>query len=209
MQEKEKGKKGLYETERVDNPCYVTLAVNPKEYFEFFQNYSSSKKHKRIKKGSRGMKFSNYANRIKSLLNFDTFEKSPAKYKQISRFTVKQGEMVKTNVTKTKFSQLNDKRFYFPDDILSLPCGHVALNEIVEFKRQKGQKIEKCFWQGKDKLYQMEKKALKNTPRLYLYHQILTKHPKIVNIERKNDFEPLDQPLVEKAQKILYSLENG
>ena len=164
MQEKEEGKKGLYETERVDNPCHVTLAVNPKEYFEFFQNYSSNKKHKRIKKRSRGMKFSNYANRIKSLLNFDTFEKPPAKYKEISRFTVKQGEMVTTNVTKTKFSQLNDNRFYFPDDVLSLPYGHVALNEIGEFKKQKGQKIEKYFWQGKDKLYQMEKKALRNTP---------------------------------------------
>ena len=27
---------GLYEVERIDNPCYVTLAVNPKSYFEFF-----------------------------------------------------------------------------------------------------------------------------------------------------------------------------
>lgn len=36
MQDKKKGKKklGLYETERFDNPCYITLAV--KEYFEFF-----------------------------------------------------------------------------------------------------------------------------------------------------------------------------
>ena len=64
------------------------------------------------------MEFSKYANRIKSLVNFDTFEKPPAEYKEISRFTVKQGEMVKTNVTKTKFSQLNDKRFYFPDQMV-------------------------------------------------------------------------------------------
>ena len=26
-------------------------------------------------------------------------------------------------------------------------------------------------------------------------------HPKIVSIERKNDFEPLDQPLVKKSTK--------
>ena len=112
-QEKSKKKLGLYETERIDNPCYITLAV--KEYFEFFQDYSFDKEHKEIKKGSRGMEFSNYANRIKSLVNFDTFEKPPAEHKEISRFTVKQGEMVKTNVTKTKFLQVNDKRFYFPD----------------------------------------------------------------------------------------------
>ena len=62
----------------MDNPCYVTLAVNPKEYPEFFQDYFSNKKHKGIKKGSGGMEFSNYANWIKSLVNFDTFGKPPA-----------------------------------------------------------------------------------------------------------------------------------
>ena len=30
----------------VDDPCYVTLAVNPKEYFEFLKGYSSNKEHK-------------------------------------------------------------------------------------------------------------------------------------------------------------------
>ena len=74
--------------------------------------------------------------------------------------------MVKTNVTKTKFSQLNDKRFYFPDDVLSLPYSHIALKEIDEFKIQKGQKIEKCFWQKRDKLYQMEKSFKKHTKTL-------------------------------------------
>ena len=58
------------------------------------------------------MEFSNYANRIKSLVNFDTFEKPPAEDREVSRFTVKQGEMVKTTVQKTKFSQLNDKIFF-------------------------------------------------------------------------------------------------
>ena len=62
--QKKQKKLGLYEVERVDNPYYVTLAVNPKDYFEFFQDYSTSKKHKGIEKGSRGMEFSNYANRI-------------------------------------------------------------------------------------------------------------------------------------------------
>ena len=131
--------------ERIDNPCYATLAVNPKEYFEFFQDYSSNKKYKGIKKGSRGMEFSNYAKRINYLVSFDTFEKPPAEYKEISRFTVKQVDMVKTNISKTKFSQLNDKRFYFPGGVLSLPYGHVALTKIDEFKKQKGRKIEKYF----------------------------------------------------------------
>lgn len=91
------------------------------------------------------MEFSNYADRIKSLVNFDTFEKPPAEYKEVSRFAVKQGKMVKTTVTKTKFSQLNDKRFYFPEGILSLPYGNVSLIEIDEWvqktKRTKNIKI--------------------------------------------------------------------
>ena len=64
------------------------------------------------------MEFSNYADRIK---NFDTFEKPAKEYKEVGLFIVKKVQMVKTPVTKTKFSQLNDKRFYFPSVILSLP----------------------------------------------------------------------------------------
>ena len=69
--------------------------------------------------------------------------------------------MVKIVVNKTKFSQLNDKRFYFPDGILSLLYGHQSLSEIDDFKKQKGQKIEKYFWEEKDKLLEMEKKSFK------------------------------------------------
>ena len=29
---------GLYEVEHVNDPCYITLAVNPKEYFELFKS---------------------------------------------------------------------------------------------------------------------------------------------------------------------------
>ena len=110
--------------------------------------------------------------------------------------------MVKTVVTKTKFSQLNDKRFYFPDGILSLPYGHPSLSEIDNFKRQKGQKIEKYFWEEKDNLLRRwKKKALKNTQRLDIYHQILMQQHKIVNIKQKDDFEVLCQTSIKKSIK--------
>ena len=44
-------------------------------------------------------------------------------------------------------------------------------------------------------------KSFKNSPRLYLYHQILTQHPKIVNIKPKNDFECLSQWIIKKSTK--------
>ena len=52
---------------------------------------------------------------MKPLINFDTFEKSPADKKEVSGFSVIQGELVRKTVIKNKFSQLNNKRFYFPE----------------------------------------------------------------------------------------------
>ena len=83
------------------------------------------------------MEFHNFAGRIKSLVNFTTSQKPPAEYKEVSCFTLCQGEMVKKTATKTKFSQLNDKQFYFPDGVVSLPHGHHNLKEIEDFKKEK------------------------------------------------------------------------
>ena len=135
--ESRRKKLGDYKIGNIDNPCVVSLAVNPKEYLAMLKNSSLNKKHKGNKQGSSGMGFENFSNRIKSLANFDTFEKPPAEYKEVSRFSVYQGEMFKKTVAKTKFSQLNDKRFYFPDGIVSLPFDHKNLKEIDDFKQEK------------------------------------------------------------------------
>ena len=98
------------------------------------------------------MEYNNYANRIKSLINFKTFKKPPTEYKKVARFLVKKGDMVKTTVTKTRFSQLNDKRFYFPNDTLSLPYCHPSLAATDNFKKEQDQKIEKYFWEKKERI---------------------------------------------------------
>ena len=49
----------------------------------------TNKKHKGIKKGSKGRELANYANRIKLLRNIDTFEKPMNEYKKVGRFMVK------------------------------------------------------------------------------------------------------------------------
>ena len=56
---------GCFSVENIgnDNAC------NPKKYFELFENNKINKKHKGIKKGSAGMNFENYINRIVSLIN--------------------------------------------------------------------------------------------------------------------------------------------
>ena len=80
---------GLYEIENINDPCFVTLAVNPKEYFEYFKSENVNKKHKGIKKGLVGMDIENFAERIKLLYDFDTYDKPKKNTKSIVRISVK------------------------------------------------------------------------------------------------------------------------
>ena len=63
-------KLGYYEIEHIDDPCEVTIAVNPKEHLEKFQSEATNKNHKGLKRGSKGMEFENYAKRINSVRKF-------------------------------------------------------------------------------------------------------------------------------------------
>ena len=67
--------------------------------------------------------------------------------------------MTTHRILKSKFSQLNDKRFYFPNAIVSLPFGHDALKDLDELKKNRGQRIEDYFLNDRNKL---EKKPLKS-----------------------------------------------
>ena len=82
-------------------------------------------------------------------------------------------------IKKNKFSQLNDKRFYFPNAIISLPLGHLALKKFDEYKKDKGRKIEKYFWKEKETLLELEKEVLKKNERLDVLDNILKQVPKI------------------------------
>ena len=84
---------GLYEVEHVNDPCYITLAVNPKEYLELFKSNTINKKDKEIKKGSAGMDHKNYSERIKLLFDFETYKQLKADVKNVVRISVKKGEM--------------------------------------------------------------------------------------------------------------------
>ena len=37
---------GLYEVENINNANILTIAINPKEYFEKYKEFSANKKHK-------------------------------------------------------------------------------------------------------------------------------------------------------------------
>ena len=190
---------GLYEVESINDPCHVTLAVNPKEYFEYFKSTNVNKKHKGIKKGSLGMDYENYAERIKPLYDFASFKKSKADMKSLIRISVKKGEMTTHTVTKTKFSQLNDKRFYFLNAILSLSFGHTALKQLDKHKKMKGQKVESYFMKKREKLLELERCALKKCSRLKILDGILSQSFKVIH---KNDphtylYNPTNQSVLD------------
>ena len=88
------------------------------------------------------MDYQNYTERIKPLYDFETFEPPRLDEKEAVRIGTKNSEMTTYRIRKTKFSQLNDKRFYFPNAVLSLPIGHSALKELDEYKKKKGQRLE-------------------------------------------------------------------
>ena len=93
-------------------------------------------------------------------MNFNTFEKPLCHKKTSFKFFRVIGEMVKKTVTKSKFSRINDRRFYFPDAIVSRPFRHPNLNEIDDFM-QKGAKKLKNTSGKKRVLFEFRKKRIK------------------------------------------------
>ena len=62
----------LYEAEAIENTNMITIAVNPKEYFEKY-------KDKNINKKGKGRTFDSFTQRIMSLHDYDTNAKKPKK----------------------------------------------------------------------------------------------------------------------------------
>lgn len=91
-----------FSVKNIDNPCHLTIACNPKGYFEMFPDSEVNKKHKRMEKGSSGMCFENYASRIVSLTNF----------KQSNLLTFVSSTLKRTGIFKKNHVQKNDRYFW-------------------------------------------------------------------------------------------------
>ena len=110
--------------------------MNPKEYYKRFNDHSDNKKHKGLKKSTRGMDFDSYSERLADLNEFlKEFLKKHKKIEQ-KRFQIINESMQMKSVSKVQFWQLNDKRFYFSNSLISLPFGHPYLEELRKEKRK-------------------------------------------------------------------------
>ena len=110
-----------------------------------------------------------------------------------SRFTIKTNEMILKTLQKKKFSQLNDKRYYFQCGILSLPFTHPHLHKINEFKLGKKQRIENWFLDEKEVLKKIEKEAALKNHRFSTLQSIYDQMPQFRNLHTnkrcQNDIE--------------------
>ena len=163
---------GLYEIEHINNPNVCTIAVNPKEYFEKFKNRDINKKHKGVKKGTRGMMFENYAERIKQL-RFDLNILPSHEFVTQRRFEIRNTEMKMKAIKKVKFARLNDKRYYFSDGIVSLPFGHILLEKARQYKKQLG-KIHEQIDNEKNTILKLENEAVMQNERLRILRCIFS-----------------------------------
>ena len=109
---------GIFEIEN-NASNIITIALNPKEHYEKFDNHSDNKKHKGLKKSAGGMDFDSYSARLSDLNEFSKeYIKKPKKIQQ-KRFQVISESMQMKSVSKVQFGRLNDKRFYFSNGIIS------------------------------------------------------------------------------------------
>ena len=158
--EKTRKKLGLFETEHIDDPCEIKIAVNPKEYIKKFSSDEINKKLKGLRKGTDDMDIANYGCRIDSVRDIERFVKVQNEHLSQHRFSMKHNDMYLQEAKKCKFAQTNDKRYYFEDGIVSLPFSHPSLLEIVKYKTEKKQKVERYIYLEKKNLLKMEKDAL-------------------------------------------------
>ena len=202
---KTKKEMGLYEIESINNENICTIAVNPKEYFETFKNRKINKKHKGVRRDTPGMDFERYASRIRDLrLDLDQDNVQQDKIVQ-KRLQVKNTEMIMTSSNKVRFAQLNDKRYYFSDGIVSLPFGHPSLNETREYKKSL-QKIHKIIEKEKNKLLNDENKVVNANERLRILRSIYSQPIQYYNLKTNKKFNPITKDTyISTKQYILNS----
>ena len=75
----------LFEIENIDKPNVITIALNPKEYYERFNDHSDNRKHKGLHKSTRSMDLDSYSERLSNLNKFsrDYIKKPPKKLQKM------------------------------------------------------------------------------------------------------------------------------
>ena len=92
--------------------------------------------------------------------------------------------MQMNTVNKIQFGQLNDKRFYFPNGIVSLPFGHFLFNDIRK-ERYKFRNIHKVIQEKKWDFIKKENEVINKNERLSIFYQIINGIPLLYTLNSK------------------------
>ena len=125
------------------------------------------------------MNFDSYSIRSSDLTEYSNeFLVKPNKVEQIEqkRFQVINESMQMKSVSKVQFGQLNDKRFYFSNGIISLPYGHPYLEKLRK-EKHKYRDIHKVMQRKKDDFLKKGSKVIENIPRLNILKQVFSQIP--------------------------------
>ena len=183
---------GLFEIENIDQPNVITIALNPKEYYERFANHTNNKKHKGLKKSTPDMDFDSYLNRLSDLTEYHSeVLQKPNPFQKIEpkRFQVINESMQMKSVCKVQFGQLNDKRFYFPNGILSLPYDHPYLEHLRK-EKNKYRNIHTTIQSKIYKFLKEESKVIEIISRLNILKQIYSQIPLLYELNSDRKFIP-------------------
>ena len=91
------------------------------------------------------------------------------------------------SISKVQFGQLNDKRFYFANGILSLPYGHPLL-ENVRKQKDKYRDIHKVIQTKKEDFLKEKTKVIEKIPSLNILNQIFNQVPLIYELDSETNF---------------------
>ena len=99
----------LYKIDNINKPNIITIALNPKEYYEKINNHTDNKKRKGLKKSTHRMDFDSYSERLADLSEFSKeYLKKTKKIKQ-KKFQIINESMQMKSVSKVQFGRLNEK----------------------------------------------------------------------------------------------------
>ena len=79
--------------------------------------------------------------------------------------------MKMTSINQVQFGSMNSKRYYFSDEIVSLPYGHPLLSKTHQIK-ETYTKIHKVIKQEKNSLLKLENEAVAKHERLRILRSI-------------------------------------
>ena len=92
-----------------------------------------------------------------------------------------------TSSNKVKFARLNDKRYYFSHGIVSLPFGHLSLNDLREYKKSLTD-IHKVIDKEKNKILDDENMVVNSNERLRILRSIFSQPIKYYTLKTHRHF---------------------